>query len=81
MVLERDVPGVKHSCRAGLEEDASRPQNVTALGERNARVPNLYGLAERHRRETPLYLTQGYSTGQASAHRRVVVKCRSDEPR
>ena len=63
VVLERDVPSVDPGRRVGLEEDARRPQNVTALGERNARVPDLYGLAERHGGEAPLYLAQGRSSG------------------
>src|SRR3712207_7374221 len=51
-----------------------RSEDVTALGERDPGVSDLYGLAERHGGEAPLHLAQRRPARQTTAHCRVVVR-------
>src|SRR3712207_9173731 len=51
-----------------------RSEDVTALGERDPGVSDLYGLAERHGGEAPLHLAQRRPARQTTAHCRVVVE-------
>src|SRR3712207_7293568 len=48
VVLHADVAGMEDHRRTRVEEDARGPQDVSALGERDLRVPYRYGLAEPH---------------------------------